>query len=551
MSSIPSSEVSRAPHKLMSPSASVEPSVSRPRQAGTASSVKVRQRAAATPETEPALARWSGAGTPWRRPPLWLIVLAASYLALPLILFMVTWLDAVTYPALLLLLVTMAVGFRFQAGRRGAVSGSSCAVAVFAGCGLVKLSGVLGSPFAMKVDWAKHAAIMNTLSGAAWPTQLPDGGVLRYYTGFYLVPSAAARLLHADPRLLLGIWFAIGMAIGLALLIGALPLWLAAPALLIFVLASGWDAVGCLLTGELQCSSEHQERWSGAIPVNAVITGVLWRPSQILPALILVPLIMTLRSSRRAMWLLVPLLVSCAYWGPFVAIGLTPLLLHGVAPVIRARNWPGLAKDWILPFLLLSPAALLLVLYLKAGAEQVPVTMLWSYPDATVHPWSFLWGLVIAIEVLPLVLLPALSRGGVTGVHRTSLVFTCVVMLIVYGVYSDLTINATLPFVVLFGWETAYFAAQLAVGRREVVGSSGTPSGRTGKASILVCRTAAALVVFLGAQTAIVEVGTSLRTPSYFDWSACTVRSACTRADLIYQYEAPVEAFPPWFLREE
>ncbi len=296
----------------MSPSASPEPSVS---QAGTASSVKVRQRPAAEPETEPALVRWAGAGTPWRRPPLWLIVIAAGYLALPLILFMVTWLDAVTYPALLLLLGTMAVGVWSLAGRPGAVNGWSCAVAVLAGCGLVELSGVLGSPFTMKVDWAKHAAITNTLSGTAWPTPLPDGGVLRYYSGFYLVPAAGARLLDTDPRLLLAIWFAIGMAIGLALLVGTLPFQLAAPALLVFLLTSGWDSVGCLLTGEIQCSSVHQEGWSGGIPVNAVVTGVLWRPSQILPALILVPLVMTLRSSRKAMWLLVPLLVSCIYWG--------------------------------------------------------------------------------------------------------------------------------------------------------------------------------------------------------------------------------------------
>lgn len=525
-------------------------SASQRRQAGTPSSVKVRQPPASAPETEPALAWWAGTGTPWRRPPPWLVVLAASYIALPLILFMVTWLDPVTYPALLLLLGTMAVGFRSLAGRPGAVESSSCAVAVLAACVLVKTSGVLGAPFAMKADWTKHAAVMNTLSGAAWPTQLPDGGVLRYYTGFYLVPSFAARLLDADPRLLLGIWFVIGMAIGLTLLMGALPLRLAAPALLIFVLASGWDAVGCLLTGDIQCSPAHQERWSGAIAVNAVVTAVLWRPSQLLPALILVPLIMALRSSRGAMWLLVPLLVACAYWGPFVAIGLAPLVLHGVAPVIRARNWPDLRNDWLLPFLLLSPAALLLVLYLQADAAQIPLTLLWSYPNATIHPWSFLWGLVIAIEVLPLVILPALSRGRLTGVHRTSLVFTCFVLLIVYGVFGDLAINATLPFVILFGWETAYVAAQLAVRRGQVASSAGALFGRPSRTPIHFGRTVAVLIVFLGAQTAIVEIGTSLSTPAYFNWSACTVQSGCVSADLKYQYEAPAEEFPPWFLRK-
>lgn len=487
---------------------------------------------------------------PWRRPPLWLVVMAASYLALPLILFMATWLDAVTYPALLLLLGTMLVGVRFQTGSRGAVSDSSCVLAMLAASVVVKISGVLGAPFAMKLDWTKHAAIMNTLSGTAWPTQFPDGGVLRYYSGFYLVPAFAARLLDADPQLLLGVWFAIGMAIGLALLVGALPLRLAAPALLVFLLTSGWDSVGCLLTGEIQCSSVHQEGWSGGIPVNAVITGVLWRPSQLLPALIMVPLVMTLRSSRKAMWLLVPLLVSCLYWAPFVALGLAPLVLHGVLPVLAARDWHALAKDWFLPFLLLSPAALLLVVYLQAGAAQIPLTLLWSYPTTTIHPWFFAWALVVLIEVLPLVVLPALWRGGITGVHRHVLVSTCVFFLVVYGTYSDLTSNATLPFVVLFGWETAYLASQLLVGRREVVGSWGTASSRTGRTPLLVGRTAAALLVFLGAQTAIVEVGTSLSTPPFIDWSACTVRSACMRADLSYQYEAPVEDFPPWFLRE-
>lgn len=488
----------------------------------------------------------SGLGSPWRRSPSWLICVAAAYLTLPLLLFLSTWLSAVLLPALLLLLGTLGVGLWSLTGRPAALGRGSCALAALATVGVIAMSGLLGGLHSVKFDWFKHAAITNTLTESPWPTQLPDG-VLRYYSGFYLVPSGAARALDADPRLFLAIWFALGLLLGLILLAGALPWRLAAPALLLFVLMSGWDSIGCLVTGLDTCLSlQHLETWSGSVPVNSVLTGLLWRPGQFLPALILVPLILTLRPTDRSLWLLAPLLVATVYWSPFVALGVIPLLLPGVFAVARVRQWRRLGLDCLLPGLLVLPAALLLVLYLAAGSETVPVDMLWSYPQAKIRPWYLGWSAVVAIDVVPLVVLPALLRG-LTGVHRTALVFTCLVLLIVFGIFSDLTINATFPFVVLFSWETSYLLTQLVAGRRtRRTAGAGGAAGRRG--SMRLTAVAGALIALLAVPTAIQEVAADYSTD--VDWWACTVRDeVCIPASLRYQYTAPAGAFPPWFFR--
>jgi hypothetical protein len=471
---------------------------------------------------------------------------AAAYLTLPLLLFLSTWLSAVLFPALLLLLGTLGVGLWSLTGRPGALGRGSCAVAALTTGGIISMSELFGWLPSVKSDWFKHAAITNTLAESPWPTQLPDG-VLRYYSGFYLVPSGVARALDADPRLFLAIWFALGLLLGLILLAGALPWRLAAPALLLFLLMSGWDSIGCLVTGLDTClSQQHLERWSGSVPVNSVLTGLLWRPGQFLPALILVPLILTLRPTERSLWLLAPLLVATVYWTPFVALGVIPLLLPGVYAVARARQWRCLSLDCLLPGLLVLPAGLLLVLYLgAAGSETVPVEMLWSLPQTQIGPWYLTWAAVVAIDVVPLVVLPALLRG-LTGVHRAALVFTCLVLLIVFGFFSDLTMNATFPFVVLFGWETAYLLTQLVAGRsRRTAGAEGA-AGRLG--SMRLTAGAGALIALLAAPTAIQEVAADYSTD--FDLWACTVRDeACLQTFLRFQYTAPADAFPPWFFR--
>lgn len=493
---------------------------------------------------------------PWRRPPGWLIVSAAAYLTLPLILFMAMWLSVVTYPALLLLVVAVGVGMRF-AWRPSRTAGWSVALAGAVGGVAAALSGILGWPPAMKSDWFKHASLTNTLAETGWPAIVGDGDVLRYYSGFYLVPAFAARLTGGDPRLLLATWFALGMAIGLALLLAGLRLRVAGPAVLVLLLISGWDSVACLVTRAAACTPVHQEVWSGAIPVNAVITGVLWRPHQLIPALILVPLVMAMRGNRRGSWLLIPLLVSCAFWGPFVAVGVAPLVLYGVVAVIRARDWDDLARHWLAPGLLAAPAAAVLALYLTTGAAQVPVSMLWSYPATSISPWSFAWAVVIVLEVLPLVALPVLARDGLHGVHRVSLVFTSAMLLVVYGAFNDLAMNAGLVFVVLFGWETAYVAAQLTV--RRPVGALGLGSVAEAGHRLLAVRTAAAVIVFLGAQTAVVELGaglgegTSIAGRAPVDlvavWDTCRVGSDCLLQDFTFQYQAAGEDFPSWLLR--
>jgi len=281
------------------------------------------------------------------------------------------------------------------------------------------------------------------------------------------------------------------------------------------------------------------------VPVNSVLTGLLWRPGQFLPALILVPLIVTLRPTERSLWLLAPLVVATVYWTPFVALGVIPLLLPGVYAVARTRQWRCLSLDCLLPGLLVLPAGLLLVLYLGAGSETVPVEMLWSLPQTQIGPWYLTWAALVAIEVVPLVVLPALLRG-LTGVHRAALVFTCLVLLIVFGVFSDLTMNATFPFVVLFGWETAYLLTQLVAGRsRRTAGAEGA-AGRRG--SMRLTAVAGALIALLAAPTAIQEVAADYSTD--VDLWACTVRDeVCFQAYLRYQYTAPADAFPPWFFR--
>ena len=502
--------------------------------------------------------------TPWLRAPRWLVGLAAVYLAAPLVLFMLTWLQPSAYPALALLVTCLGVGIVLQRPRGdGPLVAGAVMVAVVAGFGLVALSGVLTPGVDVKIDWHKHAAILNTLADTSWPTRTPDGGVLRYYTGFYLVPALLARELGADPQLLQGLWFLLGLVLGLLLLVSQLPTRLAAIAAAALAVMSGWDVVGCAVTASERCRTggvvpdlQHLEWWTGIMPVNSVFTSLTWRPSQLIPALILLPLLLTVGRDRRAGWLLAPLLVSTVFWAPFLAVALLPLVIAAALPdLLRGRDWTALARDWALPGLLALPAALLLARYLTADAASIPFATIWASPPPelplwppTVPVWPNTLLLVLALEVLPLVALAALIRGGLGRLQLTCLAVTSGLLLVVYGAYNDLLLNGTTPFVLIFGWQAAYALAHLVGGSSAATMRSAL---RLPERRLHVVRAAAVATVLVGAWTAVVEVGASLSPEPGLVWAECSIDTECIRDDLRYQYEAPVDAFPRWLLRVE
>ncbi len=402
---------------------------------------------------------------------------------------------------------------------------------------LVLVSGAPGGPFVLKYDWLKHAALVNELSATGWPTHTADGGVLRYYTGFYLVPAAAAKVVGGDPRLWLSFWMFTGLAVGLALLVAGLRARPAALTLAIFPLLSGIDVLGCRLTAYRECGSKHLEFWSGSTPVNSIMTAAMWRPSQLIPLLVLVPLILTAPTARRSPWLLGPLLVAGLLWAPLATVGVLPLVGWALWSAVRTSAVASAARDWLVPAILLLPAAGVVLAYLSVGAGDVPLAPLWraENPAPNLLPWWRTWLAVVALEVLPLLALPLLVRRRLPSWISVQLIASGLLMLVVYGLYSDLDLNALLPLMVVLSRETAVAAsAVLLVPARRRAGALAT----------------AAAVIAAGAATPFVELRTALQSEPYFVWEECRfANDACIRADLRYQYAVPGSALPSLLLR--
>ena len=378
-----------------------------------ASQVKTSPRPATDPEL-PALHR-----------------LAIVYLLLPVVIWLASWFDWwVGLPAVALL----ACAFRRPlSGSWKPPPPSATVAAVLAAAAVLVMMTAAGGVFDVhnRPDWQDHRVKLVDL-GRSSPAYLADPlapwrtraepapatpPLLRYYLGWYMAPGLAAR------------WW------GPAALNWAVPLWTWAGAALMALLFTrrrrgrdavlafavlfffnGMDFVRVPVTEGKEWIDRYVEinGWPAFVlqeerpfALTSRFNDLLWAPQHLFPAGLGALLCLQLRRHPRFLAVLGVLLAAAAFWSPFVAVGLLPLLAvvlweNGVRPLLR---WPNLC--------LAGPLFGLVALYLTAGTLDFPRGWIWEtydWPELTRRLLVFYLTEFLLLALLLLAVRPALRR---------------------------------------------------------------------------------------------------------------------------------------------
>jgi hypothetical protein len=313
---------------------------------------------------------------------------ATAYLALPLLIFFVGWWEwPVALGLLALLTLTATVVLRKSA--LSAPSGLS-----LKRWGLILLcsslwllaSGLVGS-LPLDADWQIRMIVLRDLVVGNWPvgygpgdTALGGGDrVLRFSTGYYLVPAAIGKVIgFPGARIALAVWTWLGVLLLMALALDdrAEPSRRRWPATLVVIavlmLFSGMDIMGWLTRPHPWPSpGQHIEWWESLFQYSSNTTLLFWAPNHAMPGWLAAVVAWRHRQSGLAAAPIALLLVASCLWSPLACVGIAPLLL---ACNLRGQSlWLSLREFLRGPVLAIIPGVLLIGCFVTFGVPQVAV----------------------------------------------------------------------------------------------------------------------------------------------------------------------------------
>jgi hypothetical protein len=378
--------------------------------------------------------------------------LAAGYLLLPLLVFLLGWLR---WPFALAMGAALAPAlyhaWRGRVRRPAGLSRTEVLALAAVAISWVSMSG-LAPGFFLNWDWMTRMSVLRDLVAGDWPAgyRLPGEAdlVLRCPLGYYLVPALVGKLTSlAGARLALWCWTALGTALFLALLLSANrarkpAAWCAA--LLIAIFFSGMDIAGWLIADQSSLEyGKHIEWWAKALaPGNEVqysaqTTQLFWVPNHALPGWLLAALAWRHRQHGLAIVPAALLLLAVAFWAPLVALGAAPLLLWCAW---RGLGWRQLAAHGLrLPVLALLPVGWLVFRYLTMNVPAVGAV---HAGDALTHIRA---AVVFSALEWGLLALAVLWRGERSPLLALALLELVALPFVHYGPSNDLTMRASIP----------------------------------------------------------------------------------------------------------
>jgi hypothetical protein len=372
---------------------------------------------------------------------------AVAYLVLPIGIFLAAYVKAqVSIPACVFL------GFAFWrcVVRLEATPARQSAALCLYLWGIAGLTVFASGSFGIaptNTDWIKHFSVFNFLvDNDSLIGNAPgyDGGTLRYYLAWYIIPGLLAKSLSVKALLpLVGAWSTIGLYLffSVAATLTDRPNWrFAFPAL--FLLFSGADALGTAITGFIIASSDHIEWWSGWIEFSSTYTDVIWAPQHALSAWLGVALALRLSGNASAL-LVVPLTTSAmVLWSPFSAIGLVPFFLYLLWQQRRL-----VSIEVIISAIFMLAITILLGRYMRVATEDMPFKAVWNLRCLGQGPcYTFPAYLrFIALEVLPTIAIcQVVTRGRDPMVWIASLSLLTMPF-VQFGAYNDLNLHGSIP----------------------------------------------------------------------------------------------------------
>ena len=372
-------------------------------------------------------------------------------------------------------------------------------------------------------DWDMHRAVLLDMTRDGWPTYPVDylrdaPPLLRYYLGWYMVPSLAARWLGpATLNWAVPLWTWCGVVLVVLLFARGLPTLRAALlAVAVLVFFSGMDIVELALREGVpdavrMVRDKLDPNWASPsmhrrleflrtasspmfLEYQSHTLTLQLTPQHFLPAGLATLLILQLRKRRRFLEAIGVVVAACLFWSPLLATGLLVLALATLAKNRNARH----VASWRNVFVAV-PLAALIALYLTSGQIDFERGWLWELYDDRLQLASD----VLLLYATEFLVLAALVWWADPQVLRQPLFVAAVAMLLVapwyyYGtaVYSQWSIRFTVPALVVL----AYWAARAVVGRRS------EPQARPAHRAVLA-------VLAAGAVTVVWEIGLMMHNP--------------------------------------
>lgn len=300
-------------------------------------------------------------------------VAALTYLAAPVFVFVLGWMEPAAGLALAVLLAIALHGLNRQLPRRKFEPNASAAICIVILATLWAAFSGAGHFFYANTDWRTRDAVYADLILSAWPPGygLHDGAplVLRTAMGYFLPPAWLAKLagIGFAPTLLY-VWTALGVALFLLLL--PLPRtfgWRLILLALLVVFFSGmdWPAI-VLIHGHLPVFPLPLEWWRPWTYTS--LTGQLfWAPNHALALWLGTALFFRHRRDPALPAVGLLLLPILLLWTPFAVVGLLPWFLWAIARAhcsARSTLAGTMPAQWLLAAAL---SAVLVALFSRPG----------------------------------------------------------------------------------------------------------------------------------------------------------------------------------------
>jgi len=391
-------------------------------------------------------------------------VMAAAYLALPSLVFLLTWLrPGVGIPVAVIVTAAFVVYLRRADCRepRPKLPAKTWAFVLLAALAWSLLGGAGG--FVLQADdYEKHNLAFHDLIRQSWPVEyITESGTnyLCYGLGYYLVPAFIARVVGEAwlPVACLAWAFA-----GLALFFYWVATFSRSPraTLAIVLLFAGTEALWHMFLHILHTPAfaERGALIRGSLDHLGILSAYSdnfsafqYRPQHVLPAWLGMALfydMFRVRGSPRAAGFI---LAVCCLWSPLMCVGL--LLL----PLATLKEWRW--QDALEPVNFAGLILLgVLAIYFQGHVpvpEQGPI---WIFANGS--NWLLLYACFVLLQLSPMVFLClAAQKYNVLGELRPlawgSLLLLLLLPLYKIGYYGDLRLQAQTPALLIFGLAAA------------------------------------------------------------------------------------------------
>lgn len=256
-----------------------------------------------------------------------LIKSAIYYLAIPIIIFLLGWINIFySIPCVAVFIYILKIFLSEISYKKIKIEKKNLLLfIIIISLIWVYISGIGGFGY-QNTDFAWRNAMFRDLIEYEWPVKYPTENetfsTMIYYIGFWLPSALVGKITNFElANKFLYIWSSIGVMLTFGLLIR----WLNKKsylAILVFIFFSGNDIIGYLFNNKFNLGN-HIEWWAHYFQYSSTTTLLFWVFNQAIPAWIITLLILNIGTNKNVVFIFSLGMIFC----PLPLLGLTPIVL--------------------------------------------------------------------------------------------------------------------------------------------------------------------------------------------------------------------------------